>query len=334
MPVCLYIRKVLCVLLMGERDIIMRHSFYRLDLSDIADWIRNPLLRICAEHRLAQLPDKALLDLTELLVDFDINSRLSWTHHSAEYRKDDFCNFFGPAYLYNDDFFCDFDDLRGTVSSYLESRLEPLMGRMWMNDHVYELRRLHGWLVIIDIGVTEAPEPPAPTPMAFDATERRGGLEIRRYSAGQVVIALTNDRKSSERKEEIVPMGTIRMIQQRPHYTNIRPPEDLTDEQFEWMAEVEQSRIECNKKYPTPKTTASNLRAGEAHKRKRSIVRAKLGPIRSEKNDLYFDPHRDGYSFVSSHQLDDNEVRQTSEHHTPTLRPVRRQRRSSRRSAP
>lgn len=331
MPVSLYMHSVLCVLLMGERDIIMQHAFYRLDLNDVADWVRSPLLRICSQYNIAPIDDTQLLDLAELLVDYDINSRLSWTGHNSSYRLEEFCEFFGPAYRYNDEFYCEFDELRCVVGDYLERRLQPFMGKMWRNPHIYELRRLHGWLVLIDLGVAKKSELKIESPQPYEAVERRGGLEIRRYSAGQVVIMLVGSRPASERKKEIVPMGNIKMQYRPPENHVIRPPEDLTDEQFEWLAEVERLRAECSKKYPAPATTARNLRAGQAYQRKRSMLRSKLGPIRSEKNDLYFNPHRDGYTFVSADQLDDGEVRQASEHHTPTLRPVRRQRRPSRR---
>ena len=112
MPVSLYMHSVLCVLLMGERDIIMQHAFYRLDLNDVADWVRSPLLRICSQYNIAPIDDTQLLDLAELLVDYDINSRLSWTGHNSSYRIEEFCEFFGPAYRYNDEFYCEFDELR------------------------------------------------------------------------------------------------------------------------------------------------------------------------------------------------------------------------------
>ena len=250
----------------------MTKRLARIDLYTLASWVSLPLIDCLSLHHQRQLSPKEKLQLTELLVDFDLNQRMTWTRHDPRYRHESFADILGPIW-YQPEFREDFDVVQGMVTEYLSYHHNKLFGKNWSDNRIYGIERVCDYAYIVDLGRVPKRQT-KPTPLkAFEFQETEYCVD--RKSATEHVVRVRNSNP------QVMAMPSINItINVCPSGAIVERPQELTDEQFEWLGQLEELRLAHAKRKAKqlanePIYIKQGLALKERFKQRRSV----FGPV-------------------------------------------------------
>lgn len=297
----------------------MTKRLARIDLYTLASWVSLPLIDCLSLHHQRQLSPKAKLQLTELLVDFDLNQRMTWTRHDCRYRHEAFAEILGPIW-YQPEFREDFDLVQGMVTEYLSYYHANVFGKNWSENRVYGVERVCDYIFIVDLGrVPKRKRKPVPV-QAFDFKETE--FHVDRKNAGQHVVRMRNSHP------RVMAMPSINItINVCPSGVVVERPQELTDEQFEWLGQLEELRLAHAKRKAAelanePIYVKQGLAVKERYKQRRSV----LGPVQPVLYEFGVPEHRMDAESMATAFLDNGEIHRQGARSSGPFRPVRVQR--------
>lgn len=297
----------------------MTKRLARIDLYTLASWVSLPLIDCLSLHHQRQLSPKEKLQLTELLVDFDLNQRMPWTRHDPRYRHESFADILGPIW-YQPEFREDFDVVQGMVTEYLSYHHNKLFGKNWSDNRIYGIERVCDYVYIVDLGrVPKRQTKPAPL-KAFEFQETEYCVD--RKSATEHVIRVRNSNP------RVMAMPSINItINVCPSGAIVERPQELTDEQFEWLGQLEELRLAHAKRKAEqlanePVYVKQGLALKERFKQRRSV----LGPVQPVLYEFGVPEYRMDAESMATAFLDNGEIHRQGARSSGPFRPVRVQR--------
>lgn len=270
-------------------------------------------------HHQRQLSPKEKLQLTELLVDFDLNQRMTWTRHDPRYRHESFADILGPIW-YQPEFREDFDVVQGMVTEYLSYHHNKLFGKNWSDNRIYGIERVCDYAYIVDLGRVPKRQT-KPTPLkAFEFQETEYCVD--RKSATEHVVRVRNSNP------RVMAMPSINItINICPSGAIVERPQELTDEQFEWLGQLEELRLAHAKRKAEqlanePVYIKQGLALKERFKQRRSV----FGPVQPVLYEFGVPEYRMDAESVATAFLDNGEIHRQGARSSGPFRPVRVQR--------
>lgn len=297
----------------------MTKRLARIDLYTLASWVSLPLIDCLSLHHQRQLSPKEKLQLTELLVDFDLNQRMPWTRHDPRYRHESFADILGPIW-YQPDFREDFDIVQGMVTEYLSYHHNKLFGKNWSDNRIYGIERVCDYVYIVDLGRVKKHQTKSAPLKAFEFQETEYCVD--RKSATEHVVRVRNSNP------QVMAMPSINItINVCPSGAIVERPQELTDEQFEWLGQLEELRLaHAKRKAKQLANEPIYIKQGIAIKERFKQRRSVFGPVQPVLYEFGVPEYRMDAESMATAFLDNGEIHRQGACSSGPFRPVRVQR--------